>query len=162
MRIRMADLGDIAVIKECVDACASPLYFTDDTDTAWLHDNLKDNGVCYIAEEEKRVAGYCVLIYRDRVWHTAQDIGYAGINQIETMGVREKWRGHGLASKLAQSCMRHINTEFVMATVHPENIASRKVLENCGFTCHESAVLYGGVPREIWLYNTPNFLCRRF
>lgn len=157
----MADLDDIAAIKECIDACASPLYFTDDTDIDWLYDNLKDNGICYIAEEEKEIIGYCILIYRDRVWHTAEDIGYAGINQLETTGVREKWQKRGIALELTKLCMRHANTEFVLVTLHPENTASKKILAQCGFAYYKSAMLYGGVPREIWLYNPINYTRER-
>lgn len=152
MQIRAAGLNDIVSIKKCIDACASPLYFTDDTDIEWLKGNLQDNGICYIAEEQGKVVGYCILIYRDRVWHTAEDIGYAGCNQMETMGVLAAWQNKGIASKLLEMCKQHIRTAITLATVHPENAASKAVLQKCGFQYYKSAILYDQSPREIWLY----------
>ena len=152
MKIREADLSDIEAIKKCVDACSSPLYFTDDTTIEWLQDNLKDNGICYIAEEQDEVVGYCILIYEDRVWHTAKDIGYARINQMETMGVQAAWQNMGIAKKLVEECKQHIRTKVTLATVHPENVASKKVLQKCGFQYYKNTILYDQSPREIWLY----------
>lgn len=150
MKIRLANLEDVPSIKDCVDSCAGPLYYTADTTIEWLEDNLRDNGVCYIAENGKQVIGYCILIYRDRVWNTAANMGFAGINQMETMGVRDVWRKAGIAKQLMEACCEHINTNVTMATVHPDNMGSKKVLTYCGFKYNRSKDLYDGSPREIW------------
>ena len=151
MEIRKATLDDVPAIKRCVDACAGPLYYTADTDERWLYDNLADNGVCYVAVDKNLVLGYCVLIDRVRVWDTASKLGMSGINQMETMGVNTFFRKGGIAKQLMSRCCECITTKKTLATVHPDNIGSKKVLEFCGFKHFQTTKLYEGQPREIWI-----------
>lgn len=75
--------------------------------------------------------------------HTGELIGWCGLGVLEETGETEikyllkksHW-GRGLASEGAQFCVevgfREQKLGAIIGLVHPENIASRRVLEKCG------------------------------
>ena len=64
------------------------------------------------------------------------------------------YRGHSLQSRLMDyaACFLRIrkDTKFLMATVHPNNVPSRRSMEKLGYTCVAQATLYGGLPRCVY------------
>jgi ribosomal-protein-alanine N-acetyltransferase len=59
---------------------------------------------------------------------------------------RPYW-GRGYATEATMSCLQfgfeHINLGHIIALVHPENQASRRVLEKCGMVYQETVSLWG-------------------
>jgi RimJ/RimL family protein N-acetyltransferase len=83
-----------------------------------------------------------------------QIIGWAGLqfvpelNEIEVGFLLDPpfW-GKGLATKAAraaiQFCFERFELDHVIALVHPDNIASRRVIQKCGMTYVETIHLWG-------------------
>jgi RimJ/RimL family protein N-acetyltransferase len=79
--------------------------------------------------------GDCTVFFADE--HDAWELAY-GLR-------RDRW-GLGYATEAAQACVRHaleeLGLERIVADVEPDNTASIRVLEKCGF------VLLGGTPES--------------
>jgi RimJ/RimL family protein N-acetyltransferase len=71
--------------------------------------------------------GDCSLFFADE--HGEWELAY-GVN-------RDRW-GHGYATEAARACVAHgfdeLGLEKIVADVDPENAASVRVLEKCGFS----------------------------
>jgi ribosomal protein S18 acetylase RimI-like enzyme len=64
--------------------------------------------------------------------------------------VDSKYRGHGISQKLLGHSIdieRERGTQHIVASVHPENVPSLKILFNSGLTVRYAGKLYGGKPR---------------
>lgn len=64
------------------------------------------------------------------------------------------YRGHSLQSQLMDyaACFLRKNkdTKYLMATVHPDNVPSRRSMEKLGYACVAEITLYGGLPRCVY------------
>ncbi|MFN8301170.1 MAG: GNAT family N-acetyltransferase [Saprospiraceae bacterium] len=79
-------------------------------------------------KENNEIAGHCLL--REAEWKAGGDleIGYV---------LHKKYWGKGLATEMADGLCRyafeHFPVDSIIAFIDPENQASRRVLEKCGF-----------------------------
>lgn len=81
---------------------------------------------------------------------------YLETDQIELSYTfaRRRW-SHGFASEAAQACLNFAQDRFawpsVLARSHPENFASRRVLEKLGFRFHRLELEHRGGPAIFYL-----------
>jgi RimJ/RimL family protein N-acetyltransferase len=89
-------------------------------------------------------------------------IGWAGLQYLPELGETEvgflldrPFWGKGYATEAALASLRFgfegFNLDHIIALVHPENLASRRVIEKCGLTYEESLSLWG---MELMRYRT--------
>ena len=74
--------------------------------------------------------------------------------EMDNAGVLPKYRGNHLQKSLilkAESIMkeRDASIKYSYATVHPDNLASLKTLENIGYKKYKEKLMYGGKIRYI-------------
>jgi len=81
-------------------------------------------------------------------------IGWAGLEYLAELNetevgfllARDFW-GKGYATEAAQASLsagfEHFKLDHIIALVHPENLASRRVLEKCGMIYQETIHLWG-------------------
>ena len=74
--------------------------------------------------------------------------------EMDNAGVLPKYRGNHLQGKMilkAESIMkeRDANIKYSYATVHPDNLASLKTLENIGYKKYKEKLMYGAKIRYI-------------
>jgi RimJ/RimL family protein N-acetyltransferase len=81
-------------------------------------------------------------------------IGWAGLQYLPELDETEvgflldrSFWGKGYATEAARASLRfgfeHFNLDHIIALVHPDNLASRRVIEKCGMTCVETISLWG-------------------
>ena len=81
-------------------------------------------------------------------------IGWAGLQFLPELGETEvgflldrPFWGKGYATEAAQASLQfgveHFNLDHIIALVHPDNIASQRVIEKCGMTYLETLSLWG-------------------
>ena len=103
--------------------------------------------VCVLVEpetEEESLAPYAEIPRCE--WHR--------VMHVDIAATLPAYRGHSLQSRLMDyaACFLRIrkDTKFLMATVHPNNVPSRRSMEKLGYTCVAQATLYGGLPRCVY------------
>lgn len=103
--------------------------------------------VCVLVEpetEEESLAPYAEIPRCE--WHR--------VMHVDIAATLPAYRGHSLQSRLMDyaACFLRIrkDTKFLMATVHPNNVPSRRSMEKLGYTCVAQTTLYGGLPRCVY------------
>ncbi len=79
------------------------------------------------------------------------------VAHIDVVVVMPRFRGHGLQRILTLHAAEELAAagyRYLMSTVHPDNLPSRRSMERCGFRCVRQTVKYGGLPRLIYLKET--------
>lgn len=91
---------------------------------------------CVCEKNGGQMLGYCGFQYFDKTLDV----------EILFAFFKEFW-GNGFAPEAARACLRlgfeELRLERVFAAVHPENTASRRVLEKIGMTLEKSSTHYG-------------------
>ena len=117
--------------------------------TSELSDELTGElaAVCVLVEpetEEESLAPYAEIPRSE--WHR--------VMHVDIAATLPAYRGHSLQSRLMDyaACFLRIrkDTKFLMATVHPNNVPSRRSMEKLGYTCVAQTTLYGGLPRCVY------------
>ena len=81
-------------------------------------------------------------------------IGWVGLQYLPELDETEvgflldrPFWGKGYATEAAQASLRfgfeHLDLDHIIALVHPDNLASRRVIEKCGMTYLETLPLWG-------------------
>jgi L-amino acid N-acyltransferase YncA len=71
---------------------------------------------------------------------------------MESVVVRPAFRGHGIQKALLREAIRLLQEQdfhHLMATVHPDNLASLSSFQACGFQILSTVKKYGGLRRHI-------------
>lgn len=131
----------------------STLVFEARTLTSKLSDEPVDEptdelaAICVLVEpetEEESLAPYAEIPRSE--WHR--------VMHVDIAATLPAYRGHSLQSRLMDyaACFLRIrkDTKFLMATVHPNNVPSRRSMEKLGYTCVAQTTLYGGLPRCVY------------
>lgn len=134
-------------------ALQSTLVFEARTLTGELTDEPVDEltgelaAVCVLVEpetEEESLAPYAEIPRSE--WHR--------VMHVDIAATLPAYRGHSLQSRLMDyaACFLRIrnDTKFLMATVHPNNVPSRRSMEKLGYTYVAQTTLYGGLPRCVY------------
>ena len=103
--------------------------------------------VCILVQpesEEENLGQYAHLPRSE--WHQ--------VMHVDMAATLPAYRGHSLQCRLmayaANFVCRNTDTLHLMATVHPDNLPSRRSMEKLGYTCVAQTTLYGGLPRCVY------------
>ena len=103
--------------------------------------------VCVLVQpetEEENLGQYTDLPRGE--WHQ--------VMHVDMAATLPAYRGHSLQGRLmddAENFLRQKkDTQYLMATVHPDNLPSRRSMEKLGYTCVAQTTLYGGLPRCVY------------
>ena len=104
----------------------------------------------YLEVHEKFGFGFCLMIWKE----TGEIIGSAGIQPLEDSGeievgynmIKAFW-GKGIGTEAARAWLEYgfgtAGLERIVAVAHPENTASRHIMEKCGMTFEKIEMHYG-------------------
>lgn len=87
------------------------------------------------------------------------DIGLSEEQQLkvvhmDTAATLPELRGYSLQHRMmdyAEFLLKTAGVEYLMCTVHPENVYSRRNVEKLGYKCVKTGFKYGGMPRCVYL-----------
>jgi ribosomal-protein-alanine N-acetyltransferase len=89
-----------------------------------------------VPDSEKELAGWAGLQYLPELDET--EVGFL---------LDKSFWGRGYATEAARASLKfgfeHFNLDHIIALVHPENIASRRVIEKCGLSYVDTLPLWG-------------------
>ena len=101
---------------------------------------LQDSGILLIVNEADTIIGHIGFFKPVAFWN-AYEIHYILFDQNQ--------RGRGIVSEATQLLVRYLfetrHVNRIQLEIHPDNLASRRVAEKCGFT-HESTA------RGVWFH----------
>ncbi len=137
------------------------LFVCDDFEFVKSH--ISDKGFIVVATTqeagEDRIVGCLIVRYPgDESDNLGLDIGLPkselyNVVHMESAVVLPKYRGNGLENKMmkyADEQIENSDTKHFMSTASPDNIASCKSLEKCGYVIKMTKQKYGGIIRHIY------------
>jgi ribosomal-protein-alanine N-acetyltransferase len=94
-------------------------------------------------------------------------IGWAGLQSLPELDETEvgflldrPWWGNGYATEAAQASIKfgfeNFSLDHIIALVHPENLASQRVIEKCGLVYQETLPLWGIELKRYWIEKPEN------
>lgn len=149
MLIRKAYYEDLNEICKIMDEVENPWFYKDDRE--YVYNHIDKNGFILLAEEESILA-YLMIHFVDY----DEDVGLCHIAYIDSVGVLSKARGKSLMKKLiikAEHILRNQGYCYFMATVHPDNIYSLRVLESLSYCKIKAVFCYPDLKRFLLLKN---------
>ena len=147
--IRRANLNDVDVIVDIMNAIDHPLFIKDDKDYVIRH--INDEGFILVAKDET-IDAYLMIHYCEY----DEDVNLHHIAYMDSVGVLDKARGKGLMKTLIQKAEDILKDEYCyyMATVHPDNIYSLRVFESLGYEVNQTVYRYNNNKRYLMLKKT--------
>ena len=144
--IRRANLNDVDVIVDIMNAIDHPLFIKDDKDYVIRH--INDEGFVLVAKDET-IDAYLMIHYCEY----DEDVNLHHIAYMDSVGVLDKARGKGLMKTLIQKAEDILKDEYCyyMATVHPDNIYSLRVFESLGYEVNQTVYRYNNNKRYLML-----------
>ena len=135
------------------------IFAVDDLDLDWVREKLEDRGFGVAAcTEDGRLAG---MLLMDFPGLSEDNLGWdAGIPEtelprvclMETAAVLPEHRGHGLERRMLLFAEAHLegsSFRYLMTTISPDNPASLRSAERCGYRVLMTKEKYGGHLRHI-------------
>jgi len=126
----------------------------------------------YLEHERRHAFGFWAAVEKT----TREMVGFCGLQFLENSGevevgyrlARRVW-GMGLATESATASLQYGFTELeldrIVAVIHPENIASQRVVEKLGLSYEKDARFYGldlkyyAIAREAYAPDGSHYLC---
>lgn len=122
--------------------------------------SLKSTLVFEACTSEGQLAAVCVLVKPETEEENLSPYAHLPrwewhrVMHVDIAATLPAYRGHSLQSRLmahAEGFLRRKqDATYLMATVHPNNLPSRRSMEKLGYTCVAQTTLYGGLPRCIY------------
>lgn len=115
-------------------------------------------GICAVAVKDKKIVASLLTRPED---NRNGEFDLTGISkrcisdtiEFTTCQVSENYRGNKLEQRLINFVLAELNKskryKYAICTVHPDNKASLKSVENCGFHACTKTKLYGGKTRYV-------------
>lgn len=149
-----------AVMEEAVAALLQKDWYVSD-DIDFLERHIKDEGYILKCVVEEKIVAFLIVRYpkleEDNLGRylpnmTEEDL--LTVAHMESVAVLPKFRGYQLQKQLlemAEKIENDRNTIYLMATVHPENVYSKRNFEQQGYSCLLETQKYSGLRRSILL-----------
>ena len=165
MIIKRATNTDIATINQIMTTVHEGVeepdhFFADDLD--FIKDHIDKKGFTLLAQCEGKNAGFLVIRFpKEKEDNLIKNIpasmniavDQAGkVAHFESAAVLPEFRGRKIQQLLMEEAIHMLQDtpyEYYMATVHPQNPASLKSLQKCGFRVINTTQKYGGMKRDI-------------
>lgn len=156
--IRNAELSDCETIMAIMASAHEAMldkdaYITDDL--PYIQEHIREKGFGLMAEVDGIPAGFFVTAYpgldennlgRELEFSQQQLLKTA---LMDTAAVLPRYQGMGLMGRMFREAVRLAQQEYpyLLGTVHPENIPSRRNFEKNGFIVQKELVKPSGSPR---------------
>ncbi len=133
-------------------------YVIDGTDKQFLEKQLKNNGLILKAVSNNRIIGFLIVennIEKESsiIKHTHLENEIDNCIELSNVAVDSEYRGNHLYTKMVEKAEKYMtnkyNIRYILATVHPDNIASMKSLLNIGYEVYCTTKMYGNKDRCI-------------
>lgn len=146
-----------ALMVDVVSRLPSTLYSMDRLEG--LYEKVEQKGEMYGAYQGDTLVAYTVLAFPGL---SASNLGrefgvpeaeLPRVASLEGTIVHESARGQGLQRHFhawREQRAREKDMLYIYATVHPDNVISRRNLESAGLTLQFSRPMYGGLPRQCY------------
>jgi RimJ/RimL family protein N-acetyltransferase len=121
--------------------------------------------------EHWKLHGFGLWVLRERA--SGNFVGYGGIkhavvedrDEVElAYAIRSDCWGRGLATEISLAALKFgfgdLHLDRIVAFTLPHNRASRRVMENCGFT-YQRDIVHAGLPHVLYLLEARNFTSGR-
>lgn len=133
-------------------------YVIDGTNKEFLEDQLKNNGFILKAVNNNKIIGFLIVKYNikresELIKNTnlQNELNYC--IELCNGAVAPEYRGNHLYAKMVEKAEKNMtdkyNIKYILATVHPDNIASKKTLLNMGYEIYCKTKMYGNKDRCI-------------
>ena len=172
INIRMANVNDAEDIVSVIEKVSSNMPHADwfvAGGREYIETHIDESGFIFLAEgivadERPELAGFFVVDFPGESEHNlGWDIGFdleqcRRVVHMDTAVVAEGWRGLGLQHKLMQACekeLAHRGWEYLLATIHPDNIYSLNNALKGGYQVMATKEKYGGKLRHIMMKTLP-------
>lgn len=135
-------------------------YVIDGTNKNFLKKQLENDGLILKATNTDKIVGFLIVSNSLRKDSTIiQKLNLKNeVNiciELSNGAVDIKYRGNNLYTKMAKKAekliMNRYNKKYILATVHPDNIASLKSLLKIGYKIICKSKMYGNLDRYILL-----------
>ena len=165
IHIKKATKEDVFAIRHIMDEAVTALpdrgWYIDD-DESFIGRHIDKEGYVLTALADDRIVGF-LLVRRPK--DAPDNLGrflegadsepdLMKISHIESMAVFPECSGYGIVTALlkeAKQIEQAAGICCLMATVHPENIPSRRTFEKAGFSVVCQTEMYGKKPRLVLL-----------
>lgn len=160
--IEQAESRDIPEIMEVMTTGLTTTknkdwYVTDDI--TFVERHIAAEGYILKCMAEHKIAGFLIVRHpqqaEDNLGRCLPEWTEELLDKVahmESAAVLPRYRGQGIQKKLllaAEEAEKQRGTVYLMATVHPDNIYSRKNLEQSGYVCLLETEKYGGLQRIV-------------
>lgn len=145
-----------ALLKDVEGHLAQPEFWLPVQQEAY--DHFFDSAWTYFAGvfDDGKLIGAAALFFNEFEWGQSKKLLNLTTNSIAEFGramVQHNFRGKGVMGALSAhllECARSLNIEYMVATVHPNNIASQKVLQKMGLEKQAECVKECGYARSVY------------
>ena len=144
--IRKANINDVDTIVDIMNEIDHPLFVKDDKNYVQSH---VDNQGFILVAEDKHIVAYLMIHYCDY----DEDVDLHHIAYMDSVGVKATARGKGLMKTLIQKAENLLKDEYCyyMATVHPDNMYSLRVMQSLDYECVKTVYRYNNNLRYLML-----------
>lgn len=163
--IRMATKADITTIDQVMTTVHKGVedpnrFFADDL--GFIQDHIDRKGFTLLAQCDGKTAGFLMIRFsgneEDNLiknipasMHITED-NADKVAHFESAAVLTEFRGRKIQQLLMEEAIKKLEEtpyQYYMATVHPDNPASFKSLQKCGFKVINTVEKYGGLKRNV-------------
>ena len=122
------------------------------------------------AAEHWKLHGFGLWLFREQLG--GEFVGYGGIKHTTVEGrdeielayaIRSDCWGKGFATEISIAALKHgfdvIRPDRIVAFTLPHNLASRAVMEHCGFT-YDRGIVHAGLPHVLYILEARDFAAR--
>lgn len=107
-------------------------------------------------DDEKLIGAVGLFLNENEYGESCKALGLSteSVAECGRAMVSPNYRGRGVMAKLSFHMMEHakkLRIKYLLATVHPDNIASQSVIKKMGFQKKGFVVKYDNYPRDIYL-----------
>lgn len=160
--ITYATVADIAELMSVMEigqntTQSSDWYVTDDRAFVERHIQMEGYTLKYMLEN--KIAGFLIVrhpkLAEDNLGRYLADCSEESLLKVahmESAAVLPEFRGRKIQKKMlvrAEEIERNRGTQYLMATVHPDNIYSAGNLEQLGYICLMETEKYSGLRRKV-------------
>ena len=152
---QMADVPEIMrIMTEAHRAMADPsAYITDDE--GYVAGHITENGFTLLAEVDGAAAGFfLVCVPGLEEGNLGYYLGFSerqlrGVAMMDSAAVLPEYQGMGIMGRMFREAVRRTEGQqpYLLGTVAPENYASRRNFEKCGFSAFKIIQKPGGLTR---------------
>jgi len=145
-------------MNDILSRLANPSHYASD-DEAYLHALVAGRGEMYGAYHEHKLAAFSAVVFPGvGIDNLGREFGVPEqellrVAALDGTVVHESARGHGLQRffhQLREERAHHYGCLHLYSTVHPDNLASLRNLEACGFERQFTRLMYGNKNRHCY------------